>query len=191
MKKQSGLWIDHREAVIVSLTPNGEEMTEISSSVEKHPGHDPSIAEKSGHHEDRKIKATDSQQREFTAHLDRYYDEVVAAVRDAQAILVFGPGEAKGEFKKRLDHAKIGDRVVAMETTDKMTHHQITAKVHEYFKKFPKGGPNPVPADRDRLRKGEVKMPRIPQRDKQFLSHSCLAICFADFLHGLSSEPRS
>src|ERR1035437_4383484 len=133
MKKATGLWIDHREAVIVSITANGEEMTEISSHVEKHPGHDPSIAAPTGHHEDRKVKATDSQQREFTAHLDRYYDEVVTAVRDAEAIYVFGPGEAKGQFKKRLDHAKLGDRVVAVETTDKMSDHQISAKVRDYF----------------------------------------------------------
>lgn len=134
MKNTTGLWIDHRQAVIVKISPDGEEMTAISSNVEKHPGHDPSIPTPSGHHEDRKIKATDSQQREFTAHLDRYYDEVVAVVRDAEAILIFGPGEAKGEFRKRLDHAKLGERVVAVETTDKMTDHQISAKVREYFR---------------------------------------------------------
>ena len=133
MKKAAGLWIDHRGAVIVTITPNGEEMTEISSNVEKHPGHDPSLADATGHHEERKVKATDSQQREFTAHLDRYYDQVVAAVRDAEAILVFGPGEAKGEFKKRMDHAKLGNRIVAVETTDKMSDHQISAKVRDYF----------------------------------------------------------
>jgi len=133
MKKAVGLWIDHRQAVIVSITASGEEMTEISSSVEKHPGHDPTIAAPTGHHEDRKVKATDSQQREFTVHLDRYYDEVVAAVRDADAILIFGPGEAKGEFKKRLDHAQLGGRIAAVETTDKLSDHQIAAKVREYF----------------------------------------------------------
>jgi len=133
MKNAAGLWIDHRGAVIVTITPGGEEMTEISSNVEKHPGHDPSIPEHTGHHEDRKVKATDSQQREFAAHLDRYYDEVVAAVRDAEAILIFGPGEAKGEFKKRLDHAKLGNRVVAVEPADKMSDHVIAAKVRDYF----------------------------------------------------------
>jgi stalled ribosome rescue protein Dom34 len=134
MKKAAGIWIDHRQAVIVAITASGEEMTEISSSVEKHPGHDPTIAVPTGHHEDRKVKATDSQQREFSVHLDRYYDEVVAAVRDADAILVFGPGEAKGELRKRLEHAKLGAMVAAVETTDKLSDHQIAAKVREYFR---------------------------------------------------------
>lgn len=134
MKKSAGLWIDHREAVIVSLTPDGEKTTKIASNVERHPGHDPTIPVNPGHHEERKIKATDSQQREFTTHLDRYYDEVAAVVRDVESILIFGPGEAKGEFKKRLEHDHLGDRVAAVETTDKMTHSQIAAKVREYFK---------------------------------------------------------
>jgi len=133
MKKTAGLWIDHREAVIVALTPDGEEITQISSSVPHNPVRDPSIASPSGHHEERKVKATDSQQREFSAHLDKYYDGVVAALGDAEAVLVFGPGEAKGEFKKRMDHAKLGSRVVAIETTDKLTDNQITAKVRAYF----------------------------------------------------------
>lgn len=133
MRNATGVWIDHRRAVIVKLAPNGDEITGISSDVERHPGHDPSISAPTGHHEDRKVKATDSQQREFTAHLDRYYDEVVAVVREAESILVFGPGEAKGEFRKRLDHAKLGGRVVAVETTDKMTDHQIAAKVRDFF----------------------------------------------------------
>lgn len=133
MKNAAGLWIDHRGAVIVAITPDGEEITEISSSVEQHPGRDPSIAAHSGHHEERKIKATDSQQREFTTHLNKYYDGVVSALGDAEAILIFGPGEAKSEFRKRLEHAKLGDRIVAMETADKMTDPQITAKVRDYF----------------------------------------------------------
>jgi len=133
MKNATGLWIDHREAIIVTLTPEGEEMTEISSNVQRHPGQDPASAAPPSHHEERKVKSTDSQDREFEGHLNKYYDEVVATIRDAEAILVFGPGEAKGEFKKRLDHAQLGDKVVAVETVDKMTDHQISAKVREYF----------------------------------------------------------
>ena len=42
-----------------------------------------------------------------------YYDEVIAVIRDAQAILILGPGEAKGELKKRLERDKLGGRILA------------------------------------------------------------------------------
>jgi len=36
MKQQAGLWIDHRKAVIVIATQDGETLTEITSNMEKH-----------------------------------------------------------------------------------------------------------------------------------------------------------
>jgi hypothetical protein len=36
MKSAAGLWIDHREAVIVIVTEEGEETKRITSNMEKH-----------------------------------------------------------------------------------------------------------------------------------------------------------
>jgi len=49
---------------------------------------------------------------------------VIASISNADAILVFGPGEAKSELKKRLDRAKFGGHITVMETTDKLTDRQ-------------------------------------------------------------------
>jgi hypothetical protein len=46
--------------------------------------------------------ADDQRDSKFMAHLNRYYDEVIAHIRDAESILLSGPGEAKGELEKRL-----------------------------------------------------------------------------------------
>jgi hypothetical protein len=60
-------------------------------------------------------------------------------LRDADSILIFGSGEAKQEFRKRLEKdKKLGDRIVDVLTTDKMTDPQIAAKVREYFHDNPK-----------------------------------------------------
>jgi hypothetical protein len=126
----AGLWIDHRKAVITILSATGEETLEIRSNVEKQPrrsGAEP--------HEEQLVKPDDIRQREFTGHLNQYYDRVSAALRDAESILIFGPGEAKGELKKRLVHDKIPGDILEMETTDKMTDNQIAAKVREHFHK--------------------------------------------------------
>ena len=58
----------------------------------------------------------------------------IASIRDAQSILLFGPGEAKGELKKRLERIGLGERIVGVETVDKMTDRQIAAKVRRHFK---------------------------------------------------------
>jgi hypothetical protein len=58
---------------------------------------------------------------------------VISHIREAEAILVFGPGEAKGELEKRLESKGLGRRVVGVEAIDKMTDRQIAAKVRQRF----------------------------------------------------------
>ena len=54
-------------------------------------------------------------------------------MHDADAIQIFGPGEAKGELEKRIEREGLKARVLAVETADKMTDRQISAKVREHF----------------------------------------------------------
>jgi len=126
MKSNAGLWIDHRKAVIVSLNGTGEEIREVPSHMEKHVrfsgGAEGALAE-------------DQRDRKFTKHLNTYYDAVVSCIRDAESILIFGPGEAKIELKKRLQKLNLHGHIVEMETVDKMTEKQIAAKVREHFLK--------------------------------------------------------
>ena len=132
MKTTVGLWIDHRKAVIAIVSEDGEETKEIRSNVEKQPGRFAGVRSTTPY-EPRQVPADDSREREFTGQLHRYYDEVIASIRDADSILLFGPGEATGELKKRLERDKLGGRIVAIQTVDKMTDRQVAAKVHEYF----------------------------------------------------------
>jgi hypothetical protein len=132
MNSKAGVWIDHRQSVIVTLTASGEQLTHIVSNVEKHleRGGDSPLK---GPYEARQVPADDHRQRALTGELNIYYDAVIAALRDYENLLLFGPGEAKGELHKRLVGAKLGPRVVAVETEDKMTDPQIIAKVRAYF----------------------------------------------------------
>ena len=132
MTGKAGVWIDHRRAVVVSLTSDGEHVANIASNVEKHPerGGDSPLK---GKYEARQVPPDDSRQRALTGELNHYYDAVIAAVRSFQQVLLFGPGEAKGELHKRLEKIKLGTLVTGVETEDKMTEPQIVAKVRGHF----------------------------------------------------------
>ena len=77
--------------------------------------------------------ADDVRQRELTGHLNGFYDDVVSCIREAESILILGPGEAKGELSKRLERESLGGRIVGIETADKMTDPQIVALVRDHF----------------------------------------------------------
>ncbi len=134
MQKNVGLWIDHRKAVIVMLTERGQELKLIISKVEKQPSRSGGSGSTASY-EAQQVPADDRRERDFMGHLNIYYDAVIASIRDAESILVFGPGEAKGELKKRMARNKIGGRIVGFETVDKMTDRQIAAKVRQRFLK--------------------------------------------------------
>jgi hypothetical protein len=127
MKRNVGLWIDHRETFLVFVGDAGEETRRIESGMEPH-------IRFSGGNRPADGAADDQRDRQFAVHLNRYYDEVIAQIRDAESILVFGPGEAKGEFEKRLAGKRMGSHLVVVETADKMTEPQIAAKVREHFR---------------------------------------------------------
>ena len=127
MKKKVGLWIDHKKAVIVSVTGTDEKIKLIHSDIEEQ------RIEERGRQNGRSVPSDDIRLRVLTEHLNNYYEQVISCIREAKSILLFGPGEAKGELKKRLEKDNLGDRIVGVETADKMTEPQIAAKVKEHF----------------------------------------------------------
>jgi hypothetical protein len=129
---KAGIWIDHHKAVIVTIGPAEEHTTVIASKVEKHLERSGDSPLK-GPYESRQVPRDDRRQMALTGELNHYYDTVIASVRDAASLLIFGPGEAKGELKTRLEKAKLDGRVAAIETADKMTDPQIAAKVRKFF----------------------------------------------------------
>jgi hypothetical protein len=123
MKKRVGLWIDHRKAIIVTITEQGEDTQEIKSDMEKH------VRFASGSSDDG--SSEDVRDRNFGNHLKSFYDKVIACIRDADSIQIFGPGEAKGELVKRLESDGLKACISEVDTVDKMTDRQIAAKVRE------------------------------------------------------------
>jgi hypothetical protein len=126
MKRQVGLWIDHRESIIVIVTGEGEETKRITSNMEKH------VRFSGGA---QTVSEEDIRDNKYSGHLSKYYDQVISCIGDAESILIFGPGEAKGELAKRLEHKELSGRIVGVETVDKMTDRQIAERVREHFQK--------------------------------------------------------
>ena len=126
MTINAGIWIDHHKAVVVLLTDQGEEVSQILSDQK---GTGP------GKHSPNDFVAEDKRERKEMIHLDKFYDEVIDRVHGAEAILIFGPGEAKGEFKHRVANKKFKGQVAETETTDKLTDPQIAAYVRQHFQK--------------------------------------------------------
>mgnify|MGYP001114264514 CR=1 FL=1 len=111
---------------IVSL----EQIKRIASNVGKHVRYSGSSHSKTPEGL-KEMTSEDQTDRKFVNSLNRFYDEVISVVRDAERVLIFGPGKAKGELETRFAHAGRQLQLVTIETVDKMTDRQIAAKVRD------------------------------------------------------------
>jgi hypothetical protein len=135
MATQAGIWIDQKRAIVVLLSDAGPAITTFESGLQP-PGRAATTRPKAKYTPN-DFLAEDSRDRRAAADRKKFHDKVLAAVRGAGSLLVLGPGEAKGEFVKNLKNKKLRGLAVEVETTDKMTDRQLTARVSEHFAKAP------------------------------------------------------
>jgi len=130
MDRNIGLWIDHKQAYLIWYKDGRIEV--IASHIEP-PAHYSGGTQLGGklnqkadtelHHNDR-----------FRLQLNKYYQQVISALKDADSIFIMGPGEAKIEFQKAMKRNKsINARLLKVETADKMTKNQMVAHVRRFY----------------------------------------------------------
>ena len=132
MTTNAGVWIDHHKAVVVLLTDDGQEMLQIRS------GQGASARSPAGLRAKHSYTPNDfavegKREQKVMVQLNEYYDEVIACVRDAQAILILGPEVAKGEFRKRIVSQRVRGHISEMKTVMKLTDDQIADFVRQHF----------------------------------------------------------
>ena len=132
MTRRFGLWIDHKQAVIVMLGEQAESISKIKSGVERHIRYRGATHPKSPYSAQYQ-QGDDQLDNQYTVHINKYYADIITQLRGAEALLIFGPGEAKSELKKRLSREKGYTRSIEIETADKMTDRQIAAEVRKRF----------------------------------------------------------
>ncbi len=126
-----GVWVDHREAILVKHSESGDETVRIQSGAERQLRR--SSENPTGSHEPQNVPSDDVRNHKFTAELNQFYDAVIVSLGHPKSILIFGPGEAKGELRKRIDEKKIHTEEIAVETADRMTEAQVVARVRQYL----------------------------------------------------------
>ena len=134
MKKEIGLWVDHRKAVIMTITDGIEETQEIQSNAGKRVRFSGKTQSK-GNVQPVSSTAEDIRDRQYDGYLNNFYDGLIEMIKSADSIWIIGPGEAKGELEKRIKDAGFGECIVGVETTDKLTNNQIEAKIRDHFLK--------------------------------------------------------
>ena len=135
MKKKTGIWIDHKKAVIVSLNGEKEKITEIESTIEnavyhEKEGHKGTFS--GSHHGNNETKFDERKKN----HLNDFLKEVIAEVKETDELYVFGPAETKTKLEQKIYAEKTFDssKLKSVETANSnMTSNQIVAMVKKFY----------------------------------------------------------
>ena len=127
MKKDFGLWIDHRKAVIVNLAHDS--VKTITSEIAD-------VFPPSGSHgitgiDAKDYPSEDHHDRHIEKYLTLFYAKVAKELSEPDRLFVMGPGEAKLEFAKNTP--KLAATIDTFESTDKLSDRQILALVRQHF----------------------------------------------------------
>jgi len=133
MANHIGIWIDRKQAVMVILDEQGEQIRRLVSGASKRVQTDRKVRSKNPKRT-QPLPAGDRKDRQFLEKLNQYYETISTSLRDAASVFIFGPGEAKLELERRLARQKAAPPIVAVEAADRMTERQIAAKVRKVFK---------------------------------------------------------
>jgi hypothetical protein len=128
-----GIWIDHKEAIVVSLVNGESHVKHLDSNA------DSNVRGKGGYKSGGTAVAqsVSNEQRieERRRHqLNDYYQMIIKSAAEADRIYIFGPGSAKNELQKVfIETNNLHKRIEAVETSDSMTENQVVAKVRSFF----------------------------------------------------------
>lgn len=134
MMKRIGIWMDKEKAHIMRLIGEKEEFETIFSELE--------FFNPKGGSRTRTTKwgpqdvVQDSKYLEREKHqLKAYFNKLVEAISDAEAIAIFGPAETNEKFRKELanNHKALASKLKTVTKIDSMTENQIKALVRDYF----------------------------------------------------------
>lgn len=129
MDRNVGLWIDHKQAYAIWSTDGRVEV--IPSRIEP-PAH--SGGTQLGGKLNQKADVELHHNERFRLQLSKYYQQVMSALRNADSILIMGPGKAKIELEKTIKKNKnMQKRILKVETADKMTKNQMIAYVRKFY----------------------------------------------------------
>ncbi len=133
MKKNTGIWIDHKEAVLVSIEGDQTIVQHVESGAESH------LKPAGGWKAGGTIVAqavfnehTAEERRKHQYHA--FYLKVIELLGDSSKIAIFGPGEAKLEFAKAIEKINgLHTTVTGVEACERLTENQLIAKVKALF----------------------------------------------------------
>jgi hypothetical protein len=133
--KNVGVWIDQKEANVITLENEGAIKTKtIYSDVETRVRVE-GEKKQFGRFGDQYLVDEKGKKNRIEEYTTRYLNKVVKELSSADRILVFGPAQTKNRLEKMMfEDRNLSQKVAEVKVSDNMTDNQKIAYVKAYYK---------------------------------------------------------
>jgi stalled ribosome rescue protein Dom34 len=128
--KNTGIWIDKKQALIVTFLNNEASLKIVHSEIDtynitanRHKGGPKEIV--------KDIKYLEREKHQFKT----YFKDITNELNDTDALVIFGPAETFEKFVKELEqhHKHLSAKIKGIRRADSMTENQVVAWVGDFF----------------------------------------------------------
>ena len=133
MKKQTGIWLDHEKAIIITLDRDRYKLNTIESDIVTRERID-GETKKFGKFGDQSLSQEKQKERRIKEQTSRYLKNLLNEINDVDELVLFGPANMKKELEKHiLKDITLASRLKAVVSADSMTENQMVAWVKKFY----------------------------------------------------------
>lgn len=133
MKKKTGIWLDRKKAIIITLFEYNHLLKKIESGVitrDRVPGETKMF----GRFGDQFLSLEKTKKNRLNEQITKYLKSLIIEIKNVEEFVLFGPGNIKNELEKliRKDNV-LSSKLKAVETADSMTENQMVAWLKKFY----------------------------------------------------------
>lgn len=134
MKKNVGIWLDTRQAVIIVLSNGEHAVRTIESNIDTSV-HTPEESKKYGRFEGHYTTYEKNWANKKQAQTYEFLKTLLNEIEDSDAVVLFGPSIMKTIFEKEIkNNLNLVGKVAGVYDTASMTKNQMVARVKDFYK---------------------------------------------------------
>lgn len=133
MKKNIGIWIDTKQAILINLLSNSHSIKKIESNIElreREPGESKKFG-RFGNNYTTYDKNKLNRKNEQTNH---FVKNLLKEIENCESVVLFGPSNMKNVFAKEIKaNLRYSSKLLGVANSDLITENQMVAWVKKFF----------------------------------------------------------
>jgi len=132
--KKIGIWLDQKEANIITLLDDSFQKKTIYSDIEFRERYD-GEKKQFGRFGDQYLNSEQSKSNKISEQTNRYLNTIISEIKNVDELFVFGPAQTKIKLERAIqNHPNLTSKLKEILNAEKMSENQKVAYVKNYFK---------------------------------------------------------